>query len=310
MLVIDNIFNTTSRLRHVVMTIGSFDGVHLGHQAILRQVVADARRIDGVAAVLTFRPHPREFFMPNHTPNLLTTEKQKIVLLEQLGLDAVFFFPFNAETASLEPEDFIDAVLHDKCGVCELVVGHDFRFGRAARGDFDLLLKMAPQFGFKVSQMAPLLIQGERVSSTAIRERILEGDLEQAELFLGRKFALAGKIEHGRGIGKTLGFPTANLVSPRSIIPAHGVYAAEARLDGASYPAAINIGIAPTIRQDNVVVEAHLINFTGDITGKEMELVFHHRLRPEQKFPSREALIQQIRKDVQTIAEYFERLRT
>ncbi|HPO86299.1 MAG TPA: bifunctional riboflavin kinase/FAD synthetase [Candidatus Hydrogenedentes bacterium] len=309
MLVVNNIFTETPRLPHVVMTIGSFDGVHLGHQAILRQVVQDARRINGTAAVLTFRPHPREFFMPNHTPNLLTTEKQKIALLEHLGLDAVFFFPFNAETASLEPKDFVEKVLLGKCGVRELVVGHDFRFGRAARGDFDLLENMAPRFGFKVSQMAPLLIQGERVSSTAIRERILEGDLEQAELFLGRKFALHGRIEQGRGIGKTLGFPTANVISPRSIIPAHGVYAAEALLDGMSYPAAINIGIAPTIRQDNVVVEAHLINFSGDISGKEMELIFHHRLRPERKFPSREDLVEQIRKDVQTITEYFARLR-
>jgi len=236
---------------------------------------------------------------------LLTTDRQKIRLLEQAGMDAVFFLPFNADVANLEPERFVNEVLRDKCHMTALIVGHDFRFGKGARGDYGLLEWLAPTVGFRVAQMEPLLLQGERVSSTAIRERILEGDLEQAERFLGRKYALAGRIGRGRGIGKTLGFPTANIMAPNSVIPPHGVYAALARIEGDELPAAVNIGIAPTIRQEDVVVEAHLIDFVGDVSDTEIELEFHYRLRPEKKFPSRDELIAQIRADVDFIRRYF-----
>ena len=303
--VIEDILATRPAFPRLVLTIGSFDGVHRGHQRILEHVVREARRINGTAAALTFQPHPREFFSPHHAPNLLTNETQKLRLLAEADLDGVFILRFDARTANLDPRDFIEQILRDRCAAKSLVIGHDFRFGRGAQGDYDFLVAVAPDYGFTVSQIEPLLIQGERVSSTAIRERVIAGDLEQAELFLGRKYSIAGRVIPGSGIGKTLGFPTANMKPHRSAIPAHGVYAAHVLLDGAAHIAAVNIGIAPTIRHEDVTVEAHLIGFGEDIIGREIEIVFHQRLRPERKFPSRRDLVEQIVRDVRAVEDFF-----
>ncbi len=289
----------------VVLTAGSFDGVHLGHQRILEQVRRHARERNGAAAVLTMRPHPREFFSPSHAPNLLTSDAKKLALLEEAGMDAVFFLPFNAETARMTPEEFVQQILVERCGIEHIVIGHDFRFGHQAKGDYHFLMHAAAEYGFEVTEAPPVLIDGERVSSTLIRERILQGDLEKAAELLGRRYTLQGEVVTGRSIGQTIGYPTANIQPYHSAVPAQGVYAAEAHLNSRTHMAAVNIGVAPTIRHEEPAIEAFILDFDRNIQGYEIEIVFHHRLRPERKFPSRDALVQQIGRDVEAIRAYF-----
>jgi riboflavin kinase/FMN adenylyltransferase len=290
---------------NVVLTIGSFDGMHLGHQAIVRSVVERADTLGGIGAVLTMHPHPREYFSPDHAPNLLTSHEKKLELFEAHGLDAAFVLPFDSETAQMEPEAFVGNILVGQCHAREIIVGHDFRFGRGAQGDYDFLQRVALEQGFTVSQMPPLLIAGERVSSTVIRERVLQGDLGEVERFLGRRYSLRGQVEVGRGTGKTLGFPTANIKPHHNAIPAHGVYAAVVAAPDGEHRAAVNIGIAPTIRNEDIIVEAFLLDYEGDLREATIEVVFHTRLRPEKKFPTREALVAQITADVAEVRGYF-----
>lgn len=305
MQIIDDIRRSTPGLPEVAMTIGSFDGVHLGHQQILKAVAREARGLGGTAAVLTMDPHPREVFSPEHAPNLLTTREKKFELFEAAGIDAVFVLPFDTNIARLEPLEFVETIVAGQCGAKALIVGHDFRFGRQAQGDYEYLLGVAPQFGFTVSQVSPLLIAGERVSSTVIRERILQGDMEQAARYLGRPYSVRGQVVPGRGIGKELGFPTANVQPHHSAVPAHGVYAGEVQIAGGRHKAAVNIGIAPTIRNDDPVIEAFILDFERDVLSERIEVTFYKRLRPELKFPSREDLIEQIHRDVETVRMHF-----
>jgi len=285
----------------VCITVGSFDGIHRGHQRILEDTRALAAEMDAHAAVVTMRPHPRRFFSPDHAPNLLTTDTKKVELIAGHGMDAVFFLPFDAETAALDREHFVTDILLARCRAKGIVVGHDFSFGKQAKGDFAYLDGIAEEHGFTVRQVPAFVINGLRVSSTLIRERILLGDLEQAEELLGRPYAIQGEVVTGRGVGRKLGYPTANIRPHHSAVPAQGVYAAHAQYNGHRYLAAVNIGIAPTVRQEDLMIEAFLLDFEGDLVGREIELVFHHRLRPEMKFPSYEALIEQIDQDVKTV---------
>jgi riboflavin kinase/FMN adenylyltransferase len=220
----------------------------------------------------------------------------------------VFILSFNAEVANLEPEAFVAEILVERCHAEAVVVGHDFRFGRKARGDFHLLVDLGIKHGFSVAQVEPLLMDGERVSSTLIRERLLAGDLSKAEAFLGRPYSIVGEVVAGRRIGATLGFPTANIRPYHSAIPAQGVYIAETLVDGRAYPTAVNIGVAPTIRNEEMAIEAHLLDYQGRLEGCEIEVVFRERLRSEVKFPSREALIEQIQRDIADVRAYFRRI--
>ena len=289
----------------LVLTIGSFDGVHRGHRAILDAVVRRARALGETAAVLTLRPHPREFFSPEHAPSLLTHTAKKLELFEAAGISTVFVLRFDKDVAALTPEAFVREIVVEKCRAKAVVVGHDFRFGRGAQGNFDVLRELAPQYGFEVEQVPPLLMDGERVSSTLIRERLLLGDLEKAEAFLGRPYSLVGNVVPGRHIGSTIGFPTANVQPHHSAIPAQGVYICGAKLGATTYPAAVNIGVAPTIRNEDLTIEAYLLDFDGAIEGAEIELVFRKRLRSETKFPTVQDLIAQIRRDVDAVRAYF-----
>jgi len=304
-MVIEDVTKTNREFPHVVLTIGSFDGVHLGHQHILRRVIDAAAAEGGTPAVMAMRPHPRQYFAPDRAPNLLTNDAQKVELLTAFGVQVVYFLPFNEETANLEPDRFLEEILVRRCGVRRLIVGHDFRFGRGARGDFELLVRNQDTYGYRVEEVPPLVLDGERVSSTLIRERVIEGDLAGAERFLGRKYSIVGTVIEGRRIGAQLGFPTANLRPDHSAVPAHGVYVAEVELDGRRIPAAVNIGIAPTIRHEDIMIEAHLLDFNEELRGREIEVIFHKRLRPELKFPSREALVEQIGRDVAVTRAHF-----
>jgi riboflavin kinase/FMN adenylyltransferase len=235
----------------------------------------------------------------------LTHGAKKLELFEEAGISAMFVLRFNAEVAALEPEEFVSEIIVDRCHAKAVVAGHDFRFGRNARGNFELLSALAPKHGFAVEQVPPLLMDGERVSSTLIRERLLLGDLVKAEAFLGRPYSLVGKVVPGRHIGSTIGFPTANIQPHHSAIPAQGVYVCEAKLGDTKYPAAVNIGVAPTIRNEDLTIEAFLLDFSGDIEGMEIELVFRQRLRSEIKFPTVHDLVAQIHRDVEATRAYF-----
>ncbi len=306
MRIIEDVQKTSEVFPNLVLTIGSFDGVHLGHQRILEELIATARYCSGTAALLTLTPHPRQIFAPENAPNILTCDAKKAELLAQAGIDVLYMLPFDAAIAAFSPREFVEEIVVKRCHAKVLIVGHDFCFGKNAEGDYEYLSRIAPDYGFSVRQIAQRVIQGERVSSTLIRECILQGEVERVEHFLGRKYSIRGTVESGRGVGRKLGFPTANLRPHCDAIPANGVYAAEAWLEGVSYPAAINIGVAPTIRHNSTAIEAHLLDFEKqDIVGEVMEVVFHKRIRPEKKFESLEALIEAIDRDVEAIRAYF-----
>lgn len=288
----------------LVLTIGCFDGVHLGHQAIIQAVIEEAKRIHGIPGVMTLEPNPRLYFSPAHAPNLLTDLPTRCKLLQSLGVEVLFILPFDKATATMTAKEFVDVIIVERCRAQIIVVGHDFSFGQSAAGSYEFLAALAPRYGFHVRQVPPLIIGGQRVSSTLIRERVLQGEVEDMDIYLGRKFSLCGKVVPGSGIGKVLGFPTANVDVGTCIVPAHGVYAAEAILDETRWKAAVNIGIAPTIRAATPLIEAHLLDFEGNLVNRSMELIFYRRLRPEKKFASREELITAIRHDVETVRKF------
>ncbi|HOV34275.1 MAG TPA: bifunctional riboflavin kinase/FAD synthetase [Candidatus Hydrogenedens sp.] len=293
--------------KNLVLTIGSFDGVHLGHVEILKEVVSLANSHKGTPCVMVLRPHPRTYFSPDAPLNILTCEEKQQSLFKEIGVKITAILPFNQETANLSPEQFITKILLNFEGLRFILVGHDFRFGKGAKGDFKLLKDFGKKYKFEVKQFPPLIIQGERVSSSLIRELVLEGEMEKVVQFLGRRYSILGRVIPGRGIGKQLGFPTANILPFHNAIPPHGVYSAECILeDGRVLPTAVNIGIAPTIRQQDFAIEAHILDFDEQILGQNVELIFHKHLRPEKKFSSREELIHAIGEDINTIKQYFD----
>lgn len=305
MQVIQDVRAATESFPNVVLTIGSFDGLHLGHQRIIGEVVRAARDMGGTAALMSLRPHPREFFSPENAPNILLADAKKEQLLAEAGIDVLYVLPFNAEVARMTPRAFVEDIVVGACHARKIIVGHDFCFGKDAQGDYEFLQELGPEQGFDVRQVPQLVLYGERVSSTLIREYILQGELGQVERFLGRKYSMTGEIIHGRGMGAKLGFPTANIAPHHSAVPAHGVYVAEAIVEGVRRQAAVNIGVAPTVRNEDIVVEAFLLDFDGEIAGKTIEVVFHKRLRPEKKFASFAELTEAIDKDVKNVRDYF-----
>lgn len=292
-------------LGNVALTIGSFDGVHRGHRMILQRVVQVARENGLCPSMMTLDPHPRFVFAPHNAPNLLTTLEKKAELAAALGIENFFVLPFDARIAAMDREDFLRDLLLSRCGARHLVVGHDFAFGKGAQGNFEFLRERAPLLGYQVEEARPLIIEGERVSSTLIRELILQGELDRAETFLGRKYSILGEVIRGRGMGRKLGYPTANIKPHHNAVPANGIYAALAIIGGQEHIAAVNVGIAPTLQHEDVTIEAHVLDFDADLVGKKIELIFHKRLRPEKKFDSIEALIEAIGADVENIRNHF-----
>jgi len=293
-------------LRRAVLTIGNFDGLHVGHRAIMRTVVARARDLGGEAVVYTFEPHPRKVLRPDQPPQLLTTLDQKIDLLDGMGVDVAIFEPFDREFAAMEPESFVREYIHRQIRPMEVYVGYDFRFGRDREGSMRLLTEMGPRLGFSVTIIPEVTIDGRDVNSTRIRELLSQGDVRETQRLLGRPFCTRGIIVEGRRRGRTLGFPTANIAPQNEVLPGAGVYAGYARfvddgdpVRGEEFPAVTNVGWRPTFDDDmGFVAEAHLIDFEGDLYGRRIDLSFEHRLRSERKFAGPEELKTQIRKDV------------
>lgn len=297
-----------------VLTIGNFDGLHRGHQSLLERLVAKARALDLPATVMTFEPHPREFFAPEQAPPRLTSLREKLELLAAHGVDRVHVCAFNKRLAAYSAEDFIQQILLDGLAVRHLFVGDDFRFGKGRRGDFAMLQQAGQAQGFGVEAMQTVVWQGERVSSSYVREVLAAGELTHAANLLGRPYAISGRVMHGDKIGRQIGFPTANISLKRKSAPLAGVFAVELTgLDGdhaRRWPGAASLGTRPTIAAGlRPVLEVHLLDFDRDIYGTHVTVNFLHKLRDEARFDSLEELTTHIARDVAGVRTYFQNLK-
>lgn len=286
-----------------VATVGVFDGVHRGHVRILETVASRARESGLTGAVLTFDPHPDQVLGKIKAQRfLLTTQHEKELLLANLGIDLSVIVEFTPELARLDTASFVEKYLLASLRLKELVLGHDFRMGRDRRGDRTLLRSLGAKHGFFVTDVEAVVVDGSPVSSTRVREAVQDGDMDRAATLLGRNYSLEGKVIAGEGIGRRLGFPTANLsVDQRKLLPPDGVYAGYAELRGGVFKTAINIGVRPTLGGQNRLVEAHVVGLNEDILGEVVTLSFVVRMRPEKKFPSSEELRKAIAADVDKI---------
>jgi riboflavin kinase/FMN adenylyltransferase len=282
------------------VTIGNFDGVHRGHQALVRATVVHARATGGAAVALTFDPHPARVLAPDRVPPALSSPAQKAERLEALGVDTLVVLPFTRAVADLSPEAFARDVLAEALGARHVVVGETFRFGHRQAGDAAVLARLGGELGFSVEAVAPVLDDGRPVSSSRVREALGAGDVAHAAALVGQAYFVDGTVIVGDRRGRTIGVPTANLDVEGALLPARGVYAGPCRLpDGRSALAVVNVGQRPTFGGRTVTVEAHLVDFAGDLYGARLRVSFVVRLRDEQRFPGVEALVAQIRRDVE-----------
>jgi riboflavin kinase/FMN adenylyltransferase len=299
------IFKTSRALSRVakgpVLTLGNFDGLHLGHRKIIEKVRERAARIGRQSVVYTFEPHPLKVVAPQKSPPLIVDARKKAALVASLGVDFMVIAEFTKEFAAKHPRAFVEEEIVPLKPV-EVWVGHDFSFGKAKSGTVDYLRLLGGEFGFTVHVIPAYMKGAEVVSSSRIRGLVTEGRVAEASRLLGRDFSVSGKVVKGRSVGKELGFPTANLCTGAELIPADGVYAAMATVSGRKHGAVVNIGVAPTFGENARCIEVHILGFKGNIYGKSMEVEFARRLRGERAFKSKEALITQIRKDSERAA--------
>lgn len=293
-----------------VLTIGTFDGVHLGHLKIISRLHDLAKSIGGESVIFTFDPHPRKVVAPGESSlRILTTLDEKIELFEQSGIDHLIIYPFTPEFAQLSYEEFVEQILVQKIHTNYLVVGYDHKFGKNRQGDFEFLKNCADKFNFRIEKLDVLLMNEANVSSTKIREAIQQGDFQTANAFLGYRFKFRGTVVEGQKLGREIKFPTANVDSsdPDKIVPGYGVYAVKVNVGGKTYEGMLNIGNRPTVNHnaDHRTIEVNLFNFDSDIYGEFIELIFYTKLREEQKFASLDALKEQLARDKTTTINYF-----
>ena len=283
-----------------VVTVGTFDGVHLGHRAVLDEIARRAQASGRASVLVTFEPHPLEVINPGAAPPLLTLPDERRVILAQSPVDRVAFVPFTAELRNLTPGQFVRDVLEAQFQVAELVIGHDHGFGRGRTGDVEFLRKIGAEDGFAVDVVPPVLLpDGRPISSTLIRRAVAGGDLDTAARALGRPYSLAGEVTKGAGRGRTIGVPTLNLLPPppRKLLPPDGVYACAVSWNGHSHGAMANLGPRPTFGEAARTLEAHLFGFSGDLYGRPVTVQFIRRLRDVMKFDSVDALTSQLHRD-------------
>jgi riboflavin kinase/FMN adenylyltransferase len=287
------------------VTIGNFDGVHLGHQRIIRGVIDRSRENGTESAVLTFFPHPAKVLRPEHAPPLLMTLPQRLDSFREWGLDAALVLKFDAELAKVAAEDFVRKFLVETLRVQTVMVGANFRFGHKQAGDVKLLEELGRRWNFEVQVVPPVVQDGIVVSSTAVRTAVREGRMEDGSRLLGRSFALAGEIKTGTGQGRKLIVPTLNLATEQECLPKNGVYATETVIEGKKYRSATNIGVRPTFDGQRLAIESHLFDFSETLTSGAMEVRFWKRLRDEKKFAGPEALRDQVLRDISDAQAYF-----
>ena len=286
--------------RKVCLAIGVFDGVHLGHQQIIRQTIADARQHDAIALVLTFDRYPNAIVAPERVPPLIYAPSQKQKSIAALGTDALLIIRFDEHFSQQTGEEFIRSLLHDLGKIQSICVGADFVFGRKRSGNVALLKQLGDELGFTVHGLAAVALDHQTVSSTRIREAIRKGDFDAASQMLGRPYAIAGRVVEGDRVGRQLGFPTANLDVTKLVLPPHGVYSGSATVSGQRHRIALNLGMRPTIASPTpaLSVEAHLLDFSGQLYGQELEVELGEKIRDERKFASVAELREQIARDV------------
>ena len=307
MLIVRGLLNLKRFMNGCVATIGNFDGVHLGHQAVIKKLSEKGKSLGLPVVIVLFEPQPREYFQGRNAPQRLTCLREKIENLRNLPIDYVVVLRFDSKLAVQEPEAFIESILVEKLNTKYLVLGDDFRFGNKRRGDFRLLCDLSPQYGYEVDDTGSVHVNSCRVSSTLIRKHLLVGDLVSASEMLGRPYSVCGRIIHGEKRGRELGFPTANVRMLRKNTPIHGVFAVTMTDDQGWYKNGVaNVGTRPTIDQkESVLVETHLFDFDGDLYGKTVEVHFHKKIRDEVKFATIGALQAQIQNDVREAREFL-----
>jgi phosphoribosyl 1,2-cyclic phosphate phosphodiesterase len=297
--------------RGSVVAVGTFDGIHLGHQEVLKYAIARAKESGAVATALTFEPPPVRVLRPEVAPRRISTNQQRMDWFGAVGMEAAVVLPFTKELAALTPEDFVDVILVRQLQVRAVVVGDNFRFGRGKAGDVKFLRELGMRYGFEVVVHTPVMLDGEIVSSTLIRRLVAEGDVRHAARLLGRPFSLAGEVVSGTGTGSKFTFPTLNLKPEQELLPAKGVYITRTVLEGetSSHRSVTNIGVRPTFEGVGLSVETHLLDYSGNFTPPRIEVRFWKKLRDERKFGGAEELREQIAKDIRAANTFFARLR-
>ena len=296
--------------KNPVVTLGNFDGVHLGHQTIFEKVKEEARKLNGEAVVITFEPHPLKLLSPQTCPPLLTPLKKKMMLIEKSGIETVLCIEFNLAFSKISPFDFVKNVLVEKVNAIKIIVGYNYHFGRRQKGDVEILKKISRLFHIEVEVMEPLKIGPDIVSSSKIRELIKEGNIEEASKLLGRDYPVIGKVVQGARRGETLGFPTANLEISEELYPKKGVYAVEVVWNQRCLNGLANVGMNPTFLPAQVTeegplsIEVYILNFHCALYGEEIQVNFKRRIREEIRFASPSQLIEQIKKDVEWAKEH------
>lgn len=283
-----------------VVTSGTFDGVHLGHQKILSKIKESALLLDGETVLITFWPHPRLVLYPDqHNLRLLSTFEEKTKLLELFGVDHLIKIPFTHEFSRMSSKEFIKTVLVEKIKTKKLIIGYDHKFGKNREGSFDYLQSHSSEFGFEMEEISRQEVDAIGISSTKIRKALEEGDLGTAKSYLGRSYEMTGQVVKGKQIGRSIGFPTANiqLQADYKLIPKEGVYAVEVEKEGIAFPAMLNIGMRPTVDGNQQTIEAHLFDFEGDLYGKQLTVKLKYFLREERRFENIEALKAQLIQD-------------
>jgi riboflavin kinase/FMN adenylyltransferase len=282
-----------------VVALGNFDGIHIGHQTILKAAIDRARAAGGSALAVTFDPLPAKVLNPNRAPRLIMAPEDKHELLRSFGLDGVIVLTFSRELSMLSSEDFVRDYLRGRIGACAVVIGHNVSFGHARAGNANVMRRLGRELGFETIVVGPIEHDGIAVSSTQIRKMISAGEMKRAAILLGRPHFLRGTVVHGRERGRTIGFPTANIQSRTECLPPDGVYATRLVLEDGSFPSITNIGMRPTFAEPERTIETHIFDFDRDIYGHEVKLEIAERIRPERKFESAQALAAQIAEDLQ-----------
>ncbi len=284
---------------NTVLTIGNYDGVHLGHQKILSMVGKKAEEISGTSMVMTFDPHPVKVIAPEKNVKLLTTPEEKARLIAKTGIDVLLFITFTKEFSQIAPDEFISKILVEKLNIKEVIVGANYSFGKSKKGNIDLLRKRGKEFGFRATAVQDVMLHGNIVSSSSIRSLLMKGAVQDVITYLGRAYSILGTVIKGKGRGKSiLNIPTANITSPVEIAPREGVYAVRVGYRGSIYDGAANIGKNPTFGNTDVSYEVHLFGFSGDLIGESLRIYFIDRIRNERTFPDVATLEKQIREDM------------
>ena len=303
---IRSLHNLREHHRKCVATIGNFDGLHLGHQAIISQLKDIANTYDLPTVVIIFEPQPQEYFSPENAPTRLTRLREKVEELSRLGVDRLVVLRFDEELANLSAREFVELLLIEGLDIRHLVVGDDFRFGKDRQGDYATLEMMADEFGYELDHTDTCLFEGERISSTRIRQTLANDDLQLASQLLGRGYAISGRVVHGDKRGRELGFATANMELHRLHSPVTGVYVTRVHgLDDKSYPAVTSIGTRPMFDGEGMRLETHILDFDEILYAKHIRVEFLQKLRPESKYSDIDALIKAIESDIENARQYF-----